>query len=56
MLAMVFSIPAGLSWLVWRSFRSESERRSRGEDVATPGALRWTPDDLPSGPTSHGAR
>lgn len=42
MLAMVFSVPLGLAFVVWRSFRSEAERRARGEDVSTPGAVRWT--------------
>ena len=41
MLAMVFVIPAGFGFVVWRSVRSAAERRARGEDVATPGALRW---------------
>jgi len=48
MLAMVFSIPAGFAWLIWRSFRSEAERRARGEVLSTPGAVRWTPDQFPS--------
>jgi type IV secretory pathway TrbD component len=42
MLVMVFTIPAGFGFVMWRSFRSEAERRARGEDVATPGAMRWT--------------
>jgi hypothetical protein len=42
MLGMVFVIPAGFAVVVWRSIRSEGERRARGEDVATPGKLRWT--------------
>lgn len=42
MLAMVFSVPLGLALVVWHSFRSEGERRARGEDVSTPGTLRWT--------------
>ncbi len=46
MLGMVFALPAGFAWLVWRSFRSEAERRARGELVATPGALRWRAEDL----------
>lgn len=41
MLAMVFVIPAGFGFVVWRSIRSEADRRARGEDVATPGKLRW---------------
>jgi hypothetical protein len=41
MLAMVFVIPVGFGFVVWRSVRSAAERRARGEDVATPGALRW---------------
>ena len=42
MLGMVFAIPAVFGLVVWRSFRSEAERRARGELVGTPGALRWT--------------
>jgi hypothetical protein len=42
MLGMVFTIPAGFALLVWRSYRSEGARAARGEDVATPGALRWS--------------
>ena len=42
MLGMVFTIPAGFGLLVWRSYRSEAARAARGEDVATPGALRWS--------------
>lgn len=45
MLGMVFALPLGFSWLVWRSFRTEAERRARGELVSTPGAIRWTGDD-----------
>ena len=45
MLSMVFVIPVAFGLVVWRSFRSEAARRARGEDVATPGKLRWTPDD-----------
>jgi hypothetical protein len=45
MLAMVLAIPTGFGLLVWRSYRSESARRARGDQVSTPGALRWTPRD-----------
>jgi hypothetical protein len=47
MLTMVFALPLGFGWLVWRSFRTEAERRARGEIIATPGAVRWTSSDLP---------
>jgi hypothetical protein len=46
MLAMVFALPLGFVWLIWSSFRSEGERRERGELVSTPGAVRWTPGDV----------
>jgi hypothetical protein len=42
MLAMVFLIPAGFGFVVWRSFKTESARRARGESIETPGAKRWT--------------
>ena len=45
MLAMVLAIPTGFGLLVWRSYRSESARRARGDHVSTPGALRWTERD-----------
>ena len=41
MLAMVFVIPSAFGLIVWRSFRSADARRARGEQVGTPGALRW---------------
>ena len=44
MLGMVFVIPAGFGLLVWRSYRTASARRSRGEAVGTPGAVRWEPE------------
>jgi hypothetical protein len=42
MLGMVFAIPTVFGLVVWRSFRSETARRARGDHVGTPGALRWT--------------
>jgi hypothetical protein len=50
MLAMVFVIPLGFGFVVWRSVRSASERRARGEDVATPGALRWNDSAFEANP------
>ncbi|MCC7014716.1 MAG: hypothetical protein IT454_19295 [Planctomycetes bacterium] len=47
MLAMVFVVPLGFSFVVWRSFRSEGRRRARGEQIDTPGAIRWSEDDMP---------
>jgi hypothetical protein len=47
MLGMVFLLPAGFGLLIWRSYRSESSRAARGEPVATPGAIRWTPEKKP---------
>lgn len=41
MLSMVFVIPAGFAFVVWRSFRSAESRRARGEQLYAPGALRW---------------
>jgi hypothetical protein len=46
MLTMVFAIPAAFGLLVWRSYRSEGRRRARGEEIVTPGALRWTDADV----------
>lgn len=46
MLSMVFLIPVGFGLVVWRSFRSAEARRARGEQISTPGALRWEPRDL----------
>lgn len=42
MLSMVFAIPIGFGFVVWRSFRSEGRRRARGERIDTPGAIRWS--------------
>ena len=44
MLGVVVLLPAGFGLLIWRSYRSESSRAARGEAVATPGAIRWTPE------------
>jgi hypothetical protein len=46
MLAMIVAILSGFAFMVWNSYRTERDRRERGEDVGTPGALRWTRDDL----------
>ena len=50
MIAMVFVIPVGFGFVVWRSMRSEAERRARGEDVSTPGKLRWRDADFEARP------
>jgi len=50
MLAMVFVIPAGFGFVVWRSVCSAAERRARGEDVSTPGALRWSDKTFEAAP------
>jgi hypothetical protein len=50
MLAMVFVIPVGFGFVVWRSVRTAAERRARGEDVATPGKLRWNDADFEPAP------
>ena len=41
MLAMVFSLPLVFGLVVWRSYRTADARAARGEDVSTPGTLRW---------------
>jgi hypothetical protein len=48
MISMVFLIPAGFGFVVWRSFKSAEVRRARGEQISTPGALRWESDDTRS--------
>jgi len=45
MISMVFLIPAGFGFVVWRSFRSADARRARGEQVSTPGSIRWEADE-----------
>jgi hypothetical protein len=52
MLAMVFILPSAFGLLVWRSFRSASARSARGEQIATPGALRWEDEPPPPAPRS----
>jgi len=47
MLSMVFLIPLGFGFVVWRSFRTAARRRERGEQVSTPGAMRWEGSDPP---------
>lgn len=46
MLSMVFLIPVGFVFVVWRSFRTASERQARGEQIYTPGAKRWDAESL----------
>ena len=45
MISMVFLIPAGFGFVVWRSFRNADARRARGEQISTPGAMRWEADE-----------
>lgn len=42
MLSVVFGLPVVFGFVVWRSYRSASERAARGEVTCTPGAERWT--------------
>ena len=45
MLGVVFTLPLVFGLVVWRSYRTESARSARGEDVSTPGKLRWSSVD-----------
>jgi hypothetical protein len=45
MLAMVFTIPSGFAFLIWRSYRSAAARAARGEPLAPAGTIRWEPEE-----------
>jgi hypothetical protein len=46
MLAMVlFVIPGGFGFAVWRSYRSERLRSEEGQDFQPEGKIRWSEDE-----------
>jgi hypothetical protein len=45
MLSVVFGLPVAFAFLIRRAYRSAAERASRGEELGTPGALRWSASD-----------
>lgn len=45
MLAMVFLLPAGFAFVLWRSYRSAAHRSARGEPLHPPGTIRWQRDE-----------
>ena len=45
MIAMVFVVFAGFSFVVWASFRAGVKREKRGEVFAPEGKVRWQPGD-----------
>jgi hypothetical protein len=45
MLGMVFAIPVGFGFVVWRSYRAERARSAGGQSFAPVGKERWDSGD-----------
>ena len=46
MLSMVFLLPTGFGFVVWRSYRKNQRLRAEGAGYqANPGAMRWGDQD-----------